>query len=51
MAERCLTRSSGMPCSCKHVRLISNVGRTDAHRFYGRKGMELVAYYFNLELK
>lgn len=33
---------------CRHVRLVSNVRREDAHRFYQRKGMSLEAYYFSI---
>ena len=35
---------------CRHLRLVSNVARTDAHRFYLRKGMVLQAHYFSLSL-
>lgn len=35
---------------CTHLRLISNVVRTDAHRFYERKGMSRAAYYFSMNL-
>lgn len=31
---------------CKQVRLVSNVRRIDAHRFYLRKGMTLDAHFF-----
>ncbi len=36
---------------CDHLRLVSSVKRLDAHRFYGRKGMDLLAYYFHMSLK
>jgi len=36
---------------CDHVRLVSNVARADAHRFYDRKGMERLAYYFHMGLE
>ena len=36
---------------CQHVRLISRVSRLDAHRFYLRKGMNLEAHYFSMNLK
>lgn len=36
---------------CTQVRLVSRVSRTDAHRFYLRKGMKLEAHYFSLDLK
>lgn len=35
---------------CNHLRLVSNVSREDAHRFYLRKGMTIVAHYFSLDL-
>ena len=35
---------------CSQVRLVSHVSRLDAHRFYLRKGMKLVAHYFSLDL-
>lgn len=35
---------------CTHLRLVSNVVRTDAHRFYERKGMTHVANYFSMNL-
>ena len=38
-------------CNCDHLRLTSNVKRGDAHRFYERKGMVLLAYYFHMELE
>lgn len=31
---------------CTHLRLVSNVVRIDAHRFYERKGMNRTAHYF-----
>ena len=36
---------------CSQVRLVSRVSRSDAHRFYLRKGMTLEAYYFSLDVK
>jgi GNAT superfamily N-acetyltransferase len=36
--------------SCRQVRLLSGVKRTDAHRFYQRKGMAIEAYYFSLNV-
>ena len=35
---------------CAHLRLVSNVRRVDAHRFYQRKGMTLDAHYFSMPL-
>lgn len=35
---------------CAHLRLVSNVMRRDAHRFYERKGMAHVANYFSMNL-
>lgn len=35
---------------CAHVRLVSNVRRQDAHRFYIRMGMSLEAHYFSLNV-
>lgn len=35
---------------CKQVRLVSNVRRLDAHRFYLRKGMTLEAHYFSINV-
>lgn len=35
---------------CTHLRLVSNVARRDAHRFYERKGMAHVAHYFSMNL-
>lgn len=35
---------------CRQLRLVSNVARTDAHRFYERKGMAHVAHYFSMNL-
>jgi len=37
--------------NCAQVRLISRVTRIDAHRFYLRKGMNLEAHYFSMNLK
>lgn len=36
---------------CDHLRLVSNVKRLEAHRFYEHKGMKRLAYYFDMELK
>jgi GNAT superfamily N-acetyltransferase len=36
---------------CLQVRLVSRVNRLDAHRFYLRKGMNLEAHYFSMNLK
>lgn len=36
---------------CTHLRLVSNVVRTDAHRFYERQGMTHIAHYFSMNLK
>ena len=36
---------------CSQVRLVSRVSRTDAHRFYLRKGMNLEAYYFSMDVR
>jgi GNAT superfamily N-acetyltransferase len=35
---------------CRQVRLVSNVRRVDAHRFYLRKGMAQEAYYFSIDV-
>ena len=35
---------------CKQVRLVSNVRRIDARRFYERKGMTREAYYFSINV-
>jgi GNAT superfamily N-acetyltransferase len=35
---------------CRQVRLVSNVRRENAHRFYLRKGMSLEAYYFSINV-
>jgi GNAT superfamily N-acetyltransferase len=37
--------------NCLQVRLVSRVSRLDAHRFYLRKGMNLEAHYFSMNLK
>jgi GNAT superfamily N-acetyltransferase len=37
--------------NCLQVRLISRVTRLDAHRFYLRKGMNLEAHYFSMNLE
>jgi GNAT superfamily N-acetyltransferase len=36
--------------NCRHIKLVSNVTRFDAHRFYLRKRMNIGAYYFTLNL-
>ncbi len=36
---------------CDHMRLVSRVDRADAHRFYLKRRMEIVAYYFSLRLR
>jgi len=36
---------------CRQVRLVSNVKRVDAHRFYLRKGMTLEAHYFSMNVR
>lgn len=35
---------------CRQVRLVSNVRRVDAHRFYVRKGMSHEAHYFSINV-
>lgn len=35
---------------CAELRLVSNVTRYDAHRFYLNKRMKIRAYYFSMEL-
>lgn len=35
---------------CTHLRLVSNVSRVGAHRFYERKGMTHVAHYFSMNI-
>ncbi len=35
---------------CRQVRLVSHVKRTDAHRFYLRKGMSIEAHYFSMNV-
>ena len=37
--------------NCQQVRLVSRVSRVDAHRFYVRKGMNLEAHYFSMNLQ
>ena len=37
--------------NCDHIRLVSRITRTDAHRFYLNKQMALEAYYFSRQLK
>jgi GNAT superfamily N-acetyltransferase len=34
--------------SCRQLRLLSGLKRTDAHRFYLRKGMVIEAHYFSI---
>lgn len=36
---------------CRQVRLVSNVRRVDAHRFYLSKGMTMEAHYFSINVK
>lgn len=36
---------------CTHLRLVSNVARTSAHRFYERKRMTHAAHYFSMNLE
>lgn len=36
--------------NCREVRLVSNVRRVDAHRFYLRKGMSIEAHYFSMRV-
>lgn len=36
---------------CQQIRLLSGLARTDAHRFYERKGMAFEAKYFSMMLK
>lgn len=36
--------------SCRQLRLLSGVKRTDAHRFYLRKGMVIEAHYFSMNV-
>lgn len=36
---------------CRQLRLLSGVKRTDAHRFYLRKGMTIEAHYFSLNVQ
>lgn len=36
---------------CDHIRLVSRVTRSEAHRFYLNKQMTLEAYYFSRQLK
>ncbi len=35
---------------CRHLRLVSNVRRQDAHRFYLKKGMSIDAHYFSMNV-
>ena len=35
---------------CRQIRLVSRVSRVDAHRFYLRKGMNLEAHYFSIDV-
>jgi GNAT superfamily N-acetyltransferase len=36
---------------CRQLRLLSGVKRTDAHRFYLRKGMTIEAHYFSMNVQ
>jgi GNAT superfamily N-acetyltransferase len=36
--------------SCRQLRLVSGVKRTDAHRFYLRRGMVIEAHYFSINI-
>lgn len=36
---------------CRQLRLVSGVARTDAHRFYDRKGMAFEAKFFSMMLE
>ncbi len=36
---------------CDQIRLVSNLKRLDAHRFYLRNGMIIEAHYFSMSLK
>jgi len=36
--------------SCRQLRLLSGIRRTDAHRFYLRKGMTIEAHYFSVNV-
>jgi GNAT superfamily N-acetyltransferase len=40
----------GRSQACVHLRLLSGVARKDAHRFYERKGMQMLAHYFSMDL-
>jgi GNAT superfamily N-acetyltransferase len=37
--------------NCSQIRLVSNVKRLNAHRFYLRKGMIIEAHYFSMSLQ
>lgn len=37
--------------NCRQIKLVSNVIRFDAHRFYLRKRMNIAAHYFSLDLE
>ncbi len=37
--------------ACTHLRLVSNIARRDAHRFYESKGMTHIANYFSMNLE
>ena len=37
--------------NCQHIKLVSNVTRFEAHRFYLRRRMSIAAHYFELDLK
>lgn len=41
----------GRENGCTHLRLVSNIVRRDAHRFYERKGMTHVANYFSMNVE
>jgi GNAT superfamily N-acetyltransferase len=36
--------------NCRQIRLLSGVKRLDAHRFYQRKGMNIEASYFSMNI-
>jgi GNAT superfamily N-acetyltransferase len=43
--------SEAVRVGCRQVRLVSGVKRTDAHRFYLRKGMIIEAHYFSMNVQ
>lgn len=43
-------KEQAQKAGCKQLRLVSNVRRLDAHRFYLRKGMTFEAHYFCMNL-